>query len=59
MALKVNDIAIFVHGFSKGEKSNITKSELEGFKIMADAMLNLNKTQIDTLISNKSLMEVL
>ncbi len=57
--MKIDDKAIFVHGFPKGEKSNITRGELEGFKVMADAMLNLNNTQIDALISNNSLIEVL
>ena len=57
--MKIHDKAIFIHGFAKGKKSNITKSELEGFKVMANAILNLNNTQIDALISNNSLIEVL
>lgn len=57
--MKIDDKAIFVHGFQKGEKSNITKNELEGFKIMASSILNLNNSQIDALISNNSLIEVL
>jgi len=57
--MKIGDKAIFVHGFPKGEKSNITKSELEGFKAMADTILNLNNSQIDALINNNSLIEVL
>jgi len=36
-----------------------TKNELEGFKVMANAILNLNNAQIDALITNNSLIEVL
>ena len=56
--MKVGDKAIFAHGFSKGEKSNITKKELDGFKVMAEAFLNLNDEQLNTLIINNSLVEV-
>ena len=31
--MKIKDKAIFAHGFAKREKDNITKNELEGFKI--------------------------
>jgi hypothetical protein len=36
--MKLGDKVIFAHGFSKGEQSNITKNELEGFKIMAEVI---------------------
>jgi len=57
--MKIQDKAIFVHGFAKGEKSNITRNELEGFKIMANAFFNLNDEQIKILIDKQNLMEVL
>jgi hypothetical protein len=53
-----NDTVIFAHGFSKGEKDNITKTELEGFKIMAQTFLNLTQEQTNTLIANKNLIEI-
>jgi len=56
--MKVGDIAIFVHGFAKGEKDNIAKNELEGFKVMAEAFLGLNGEQIAVLIDKQSLVEV-
>ncbi len=59
LLMKLGDKIIFAHGFSKGEQGNITKNELEGFKVMADAFLNLSTVQIDTLINNKNLIEVL
>jgi len=57
--MKIQDKAIFAHGFAKGEKGNITKNELEGFKLMAKAFLNLNDKQIKTLIDKQNLIEVL
>lgn len=56
--MKLDDKVIFAHGFSKGEQGSITKNELEGFKIMAEAFLNLSTVQIDTLIDNKNLIEL-
>lgn len=41
-----------------GEKDNITKNELEGFKIMAEAFLNLTNEQINMLINNRNLVEL-
>lgn len=58
LLIKLGDKVIFAHGFSKGEQGNITKNELEGFKIMAEAFLNLSNAQINTLIDNKNLIEV-
>lgn len=57
--MKIQDKAIFAHGFAKREKDNITKNELEGFKTMADAFLNLNNKQIKILIDKQKLIEVL
>lgn len=58
LLMKQNDIVIFAHGFAKGEKGNITKNELEGFKMMAQTFLNLSQVQINTLINNKNLIEI-
>ena len=58
LLMKQGDIVIFAHGFAKGEKDNITKNELEGFKIMAETFLNLTDVQINTLIDKKNLIEI-
>ena len=57
--MKIQDKAIFAHGFAKGEKSNISKNDLEGFKIMANAFLNLNEEQLNILIDKKNVIEVI
>ena len=56
--MKVDDTAIFAHGFAKGEKDNIAKNELEGFKAMAEGFLGLNNEQLAILIDKQSLVEV-
>ena len=57
--MKIHGKAIFAHGFSKGEKDNITRNEFDGFKVMAEAFLDLSDEQIDILISKQNLIEVL
>jgi hypothetical protein len=56
--MRQGDNIIFAHGFAKGEKDNITQTELEGFKIMAEAFLNLTHEQTTSLINNKNLIEI-
>jgi len=58
LLMKRNDRVIFAYGFAKGETDNITKNELEGFKIMAEVFLNLTNEQINTLINNRNLIEL-
>jgi hypothetical protein len=57
--MKIGEIAIFTHGFSKNEKDNITKSELDSFKALAEVFLNLKDKQIDQMIRKRNLIEVL
>lgn len=47
-----------LEGFVKGEKDNITKNELDDFKVMAESFLNLSQTQINMLIDSKNLIEI-
>ncbi|TRW95257.1 type II toxin-antitoxin system RelE/ParE family toxin [Candidatus Methylobacter oryzae] len=58
LLMKRNDKIIFAYGFAKGEKDNITKNELEGFKVMAEAFLNLTDEQINILINKRNLVEL-
>lgn len=58
LLMRLNEKVIFAHGFSKNEKSNITKTQLDGFKIMAEPFLNLSSEQLDALIANQNLIEI-
>ena len=43
------DIAIFVYGFSKNEKSNLEKEELKYFKKLAKDLLSINRQEYKEL----------
>jgi hypothetical protein len=56
--MRFDDKLIFAHGFAKGEKENISLQELESFKLMARAFLNVTREQLQALIANQSLIEI-
>ena len=56
--MRFDDKFIFAHGFAKGEKENISAQELESFKLMAKAFLNVTREQLQALIANQSLIEI-
>jgi hypothetical protein len=49
---------IFVHGFSKNERSNIDKDEEEAFKILANYLLSLTPEAIEEALKTNKLIEV-
>ena len=55
---KKKDRIIFIHGFAKNEKSNLTKKELAGFKEFAQILLDLSPKEIKTAIKNGDFIEV-
>jgi hypothetical protein len=55
---KKGDRAIFVHGFAKNEKSNLSKKELIAFKELSKILLKLSPEEIVIAIENKDLIEV-
>jgi len=55
---KKDDRAIFVHGFAKNEKSNLSKKELTAFKELSKILLRLSPEEIIIAIENKDLVEV-
>ena len=52
------DRIIFIHGFAKNEKSNLTKKELAGFKEFAQILLGFSPKAIKTAIKNGDFIEV-
>ena len=55
---KKNDRAIFIHGFAKNEKSNLSKKELTAFKELSKILLKLSNKEIAIAIKNGDLLEV-
>ena len=52
------DKAIFIHGFAKNEKSNLTRKELIAFKELAKVLVLLSESDIDWAILNGDFVEV-
>lgn len=55
---KKKDKAIFLYGFGKNEKSNISKTELQYFKKMGNDLLVLNTKQITDSIEKQILFNL-
>ncbi len=55
---KKGDKAIFIHGFAKNEKSNLSKKELIVFKELSKILLGLSSKKIKTAIENGDLIKV-
>jgi hypothetical protein len=58
LATNRNDRWIFVHGFEKNERSNVSDNELEALKLLADDLLRLSELQISEAVGKGSLLEV-
>ena len=58
ICFKRNDRALFIHGFAKSEKSNLTGKELIAFKELAKVFLSLSESEIDSAIINGDFVEV-
>lgn len=58
LCYKKDDRAIFIHGFAKNEKSNLSKKELVAFKELSKILLRLFPEEIEIAIKNKDLIEV-
>lgn len=53
-----DDRAIFVHGFAKNEKSNLSVKELRAFKELSKILLGLSIEDIEKAIENGNFIEV-
>lgn len=55
---KKGDRAIFIHGFAKNEKSNLSRKELYAFKELSKILLGLSAAEVDIAIKNGDFIEV-
>jgi len=55
---KKGNRAIFIHGFAKNEKSNLSKKELTAFKEFSKILLGFSETEIIMAIENGNFIEV-
>ena len=49
---------IFVYGFEKNQRANITPSELETIQIVADGLLALTDQEIEAAVEDGALLEI-
>ena len=56
---KKGDRAIFIHGFAKNEKSNLSPKELKAFKELSKVLLGMSIKQINTAVRNGDFIEVI
>ena len=59
LATNRNDRWVFVFGFEKRGRANISAKELEALKMLADDLLALSPAQINEAFENGALLEVL
>jgi len=55
---KKGNRAIFIHGFAKNEKSNLSKKELIAFKEFSKILLGFSKEEIALAVDNGNFIEV-
>ncbi|MCB2184387.1 MAG: type II toxin-antitoxin system RelE/ParE family toxin [Desulfobulbaceae bacterium] len=58
ICFKKEDRAIFIHGFAKNEKSNLSKKELVAFKELAKILLTLSVEDIEIAKEKGDFIEV-
>lgn len=58
LCYKKGEKIVFVHGFAKNEKSNLSKKELVAFKELSKILLSFNDKQLAIAIENGDLLEV-
>ena len=55
---RAGEKALFVYGFPKSARGNVRQDELQGFRQLADAMLNYDDATLAKALENGALQEV-
>ncbi len=55
---KQTDRAIYIHGFAKNEKSNLSPKELHAFKELAKVLLSLSNKNLNDAVKKGDFIEV-
>ena len=58
ICFKQNDRAIFVHGFAKNQKANLSRKEQVAFKELSKVLLGLSLEALETAIKAGDFIEV-
>ena len=55
---RVGEVALFIHGFAKNEKDNITDLELSTFRELAKAIFEINPDKLDRKLEERNWTKV-
>jgi hypothetical protein len=58
MAFRAATMTVFLYGFAKNERDNISQDELDFWRRIARATLALDEQQLATLLAQRELTEV-
>lgn len=53
------DYAVFIHGFAKSDRENLSEAELKASRALAGEMLRLDEAEVDTMRANGAISEVI
>lgn len=58
LCFRQDDRAIFIHGYAKNEKANVSKKELVAFRRVAEILLSLSSDQIAHSVNTGTFIKV-
>lgn len=58
VAMKIGELAVLIYGFEKKDQSNISHSDLIGFREAAKTFFELSEREITRLIAQAALIEI-
>lgn len=58
LAFRLEGISIFMYGYAKNEKSNLTSHEEKALKTLAKIYLSLSNKELDVVVSKGELVEI-
>lgn len=58
LCCKLGDRAIFVHGFAKNEKSDLSRREFAAFRKLAAVLIEMERTKLDCALAQGVFVEV-
>ena len=59
MLFRKGELAFFVYGFAKSDRQNLRRDELEAFRLLADEMLKLDESGLQSALANGTIIEVI
>jgi hypothetical protein len=58
IAFRVDDLAVFLFGFAKNDRANLSAAELAEFREIGAAILKATATEIERAVAAKTFLEV-